>query len=84
MEKATSEPWNSGKKVLFRFLFIYLILYVLPFPILSGDVNDYTLWWMGPVSWTGKYLLGVDHEITVLRNGSGDQTFHYVQAFSSF
>ena len=84
MEKTTSEPWNSGKKVLFRFLFIYLMLYVLPFPILSGNVNDYTLWWMGPVSWTGKHVLGVDHEITVLRNGSGDQTFHYVQAFLFF
>ena len=86
MDNITSMPWSSRKKVIFRLLFIYLILYALPFPILwgGGDVNTYTLWWMGPVAWTGKHLLGVDYEITVLQNGSGDSTFHYVQVFLFF
>ena len=84
MENITLMPWSSSKKVIFRLLFIYLILYALPFPILTGDFNTYTLWLTGPVSWTGKYLLGVDHDITLLLNGSGDQTFHYVQAFLFF
>ena len=83
MEDITLMPWSNSKKVIFRLFFIYLILYALPFPILSGDVNAYTLWWIGPVSWAGKRLLGIDYEIT-LPNDSGDTTFNYVQVFLYF
>lgn len=81
MENITLMPWSNSKKVIFRLLFIYLILYALP---LSGDGNTYTPWWTGPVSWLGKHVLGIDHEIMVFTNGSGDTTFHYVQAFLFF
>jgi hypothetical protein len=81
MENINIEPWTNTKKVLFRLLFIYLILYALP---LSGDGNTYTPWWTGPVSWIGKHVLGIDQEIVVFANGSGDTTFHYVQAFLFF
>lgn len=84
MENITLMPWSNSKKVIFRFLFIYLILYAFPFPIQFlfewfGPIYDQ--WWSGPVAWIGEHLVGLDYEITVLPNGSGDTTFNYVQVF---
>ena len=85
MELTTiSNPWSSGKKIAFRFLFIYIILYTFPFPIgifsFAEDFNFAALW--NPlVVWTGKTILKLPYEITVLPNGSGDTTWNYVQVF---
>ena len=85
MESTTQPmPWSSGKKITFRFLFIYFLLYTFPFPLevfsFAADFNLSTLW--SPlVIWSGKNILKLDYEITVLPNGSGDTTWNYVQVF---
>src|SRR6185295_12939438 len=84
MEEVMLRPWSNSKKVIFRLLFIYLILYAFPFPIQFlferlGPIYDQ--WWSGPVAWVGKHLIGLDQENTVMPNGSGDTTFNYVQVF---
>ena len=89
MESITSSTWSNSKKILFRFLFIYLILYTSPFPLsifFGGNWigTTYGQFWVGPVAWVGKHLLAIDYEITVLPNGSGDTTFNYVQVFTFF
>lgn len=61
--------WSHLKRIAFRWLFVYLVLYCLPPPP--------ALLWGRFVAWTGDHL-GVD--ATVRLTGSGDTTFHYVQA----
>ena len=80
----TSNPWNSGKRITFRFLFIYFILYTFPFPISVfsfGEDFNFAGLWNPLVVWTGKHILKLPNEITVLPNGSGDTTWNYVQVF---
>lgn len=60
--------WPHLKKIAFRWLFAYLMLYCIQLP------PDWL--WNRFVPWMGK-LLGVD--ATWRFNGSGDTTFHYVQ-----
>jgi hypothetical protein len=67
---APAPAWGPAKRVLFRFVFVYLVLYNLPF-LLDFDP--------GVVTWVGRHVFGV--EITVLPNGSGDTTYNYVQVF---
>ncbi len=81
---AAAPAWGAAKRLLFRFAFVYLILYNLPFPLsaLPGErpiSQGYDGLWAPLVVWTGKHLFHV--AITVRPNGSGDTTFNYVQVF---
>jgi hypothetical protein len=66
-------PWTPGQRLLFRFLFAYLILYGTQ---VIGPL------WDAAVPWVGAQVFGVS--ITVPPNGSGDTTFNYVQVFCFF
>lgn len=80
----TSENWSSWQKVLTRFGFIYLALYILPnyinffaSIIFSDSVNL-----MKPlVRWLGKAILATGR-INTMPNGSGDTTYNYVEVFT--
>jgi len=79
--------WSFIKRISFRFVFAYLLLYNLPFPInvLPGGYFlglPWTWLWNAVVPWAGKVVFGVD--ITVFPNGSGDTTYNYVQIFCFF
>lgn len=81
-------PWGPAKRILFRFAFVYLVLYILPFPlnltpyVVSEGWNltqPYTDLWNAVVPWVGQHIFQT--EITVRPNGSGDTTYNYVQVF---
>lgn len=83
-EAQAAEPrWGPVKRVLFRFTFVYLVLYNLPvflelFPFTIRFVDQpYQELWNALVPWLGRHLFHVD--ITVQPNGSGDTTYNYVQ-----
>jgi hypothetical protein len=76
MNNALTEDWNIGTKIIFRFLFVYFILYMFPFGV--GVYPVYMLW-TPLIEWTGKHVLNLSESITVLPNGSGDTTWNYVQ-----
>lgn len=70
----------------FRFLFVYFLLYFLPFPLnvipkTESLLEPYKNLWNAVVPWVGKHLLHLPYDITVLPNGSGDTTYNYVQVF---
>jgi len=83
-ERATTPAWSPAKRVLFRFGFVYLVLYILPFPAGALWETDpvheaYDKLWKVVVPWVGERVLHLPEPITVFPNGSGDTTFNYVQ-----
>jgi len=78
-----SRPWSILEIVLFRFTCLYFFLYTFPLGIgvlpIAFDWQFINSIWTPLIEWTGKYVLKLDYEITVLPNGSGDTTWSYVQ-----
>jgi uncharacterized membrane protein YphA (DoxX/SURF4 family) len=83
---AESAPrWGLAKRVVFRFVCAYLVLYNIPFPLgeptfTSTLVEKYENLWHPVVQWVGKHVLRLSYDITVFTNGSGDTTYDYVRA----
>jgi uncharacterized membrane protein YphA (DoxX/SURF4 family) len=75
--------WGPVRRALFRFLFSYLVLYNIPFPLdafpVYGEIlkQSYLEIWNVVVPWVGEHVLGV--EVAIRRGGSGDTTYNYVQ-----
>jgi uncharacterized membrane protein YphA (DoxX/SURF4 family) len=89
-----SVPWRLATRLLFRFVFSYLILYsiytydglvtFLRFAV-TGKFPDGLL---DPllhriVPWVGKHLLHLPKDIIVFSNGSGDTTYDWVLVVGS-
>lgn len=78
--------WSLPQKILFRFSFIFFGLYIIPFPANYIPILKHNLGWIEE-SWnwlvidTGKYILHIPYDITVIPNGSGDTTWNWVQMF---
>jgi len=66
--------WTVLQRIGFRFLFVYLLLYITTF---FGIFNR--LWLETLVKWVGQKVFGVT--ITMIANGSGDTTYHFVELF---
>ncbi len=81
---SSETEWSLPQKWLFRFSFIFFSLYIIPFPGNCIPVIKDNLGWIFE-SWnwlvvnTGKYILHLSYDITVLPNGSGDTTWNWVQ-----
>ena len=79
--------WSRPKRVLFRFVFVYLLLYILPFPFdLIGDlipqvetaVDDYGNGSDAVLAWFGKNVLFIEQDLARFETGSSDTTRDYV------
>lgn len=77
--------WGSVERGAFRFFFVYLPLWFLPFPIgahvfpSAGDAYQHL--WETIVLWVGRRVLHVGYTISTVETGSGDRTYDYVLAF---
>src|SRR5262245_12534873 len=76
--------WNPAQRFLFRFAFLYLILYMIPFlgmifPPSQTILEPYRDAWKPVVDWVGQHLLQV--EITDPLYFSGDTLSNYVYQF---
>src|SRR4029077_1111536 len=78
--------WGWTRRILFRFVFVYLMVYNLTFPlnflVFFGNLavkvaQPYESFWNALVPWVGEHVFQV--KITVRPNGSGDTTYNYVQ-----
>lgn len=84
MDPANAEPaWGPAKRLLFRFAFCYLVLYILPFPLdmIPGPFFEElpVKLWDPLVLSAGEHVFGT--AITIRPRGSGDTTWNYVQVF---
>jgi hypothetical protein len=81
------EPkWSWVRLLAFRFAFVYLVFYNLPFPLgvlplTHALAQKYQLLWHNLVPGVGNHLLHLSREIIVSTNCSGDTTYNYVQVF---
>jgi hypothetical protein len=80
----TPAGWPSWQKFLFRFLFIYWILYIAPwtwFEVIPGISNLMSYYYQA-LDWTvnilNRYLFHIKEELVPL-NGSGDTSFGWAQ-----
>jgi len=79
--------WSPGKRIGFRWVFTYLVLYLLPtylslLTYIPGGGTVYGAYnnlLQAIVTWVGKLAFHVN--ITVFPNGSGDTTYNYVEVF---
>ncbi|HVR09189.1 MAG TPA: hypothetical protein VMW75_14160, partial [Thermoanaerobaculia bacterium] len=90
--------WSLPRRIAFRFVFCYFLLYNFPFPLtwlpdsgLDALFQGYYKLWDAIVFWAGKHVLHLSHEVENLRGktGSGDTTYDYVlilcyAAFAAF
>lgn len=78
--------WSRAQKILFRFGFVYVVLYALehPFGAPFGDVIESasSFIWDRLVPWVGAHVLALAEPITIFPAGSGDTTYNYVQIFT--
>lgn len=76
--------WNVAQKTAFRFLFIFLLLYIAinPNVVLSKWTLPLYKLYIGPVqllaTWTGQHVLHLQQPVNFEDNGSGDKTYDYI------
>ena len=84
----TAAPgWSPARRLGFRFVFSYFLLYGLELALrwLPGTGWLLARWlgaWKVVVPWVGRHVLHLDREIATATTGSGDRTFDYVQVLS--
>jgi hypothetical protein len=86
-EAAAPDEWGPVKRILFRFAFSYLVLYLLStflgllayIPYGGVVVGWYYQLWSALVPWVGKHLFQA--AATIHPTGSGDTMFSWVEIF---
>jgi uncharacterized membrane protein YphA (DoxX/SURF4 family) len=83
-EAPSEARWGLGRRIAFRFAFVYLVLYCLPFPLeelpgMGWLAQKYQALWEALIPWVGAHVLRLDTAITLMPSGSGDRLFNYVQ-----
>jgi hypothetical protein len=76
--------WSLPKRIGFRFLFSYFVLFFLTgqeiegLPLAGALVAKYTEGWYAIAVWIGRHLFQIHHEIVFDGSGSGDTTFRWI------
>mgnify|MGYP000052315592 CR=1 FL=1 len=65
------ESWGKWKKLAFRVLYTYIILFIVT--LLFSSLLEST------INWFAKYILGYGSEVKLESTGSGDRVFDYVR-----
>lgn len=83
--------WPAGKRIAFRFCFVYLSLYCLSSQIITSLVQipkvdtpdlDTLLSFRAVIFWVGEHVFGCKVPLVYSGSGSGDKTFDWVTLFS--
>lgn len=76
--RASDTPrWSVARRIGFRFLFAYFILYLIPFPVYALPFLEKPTQWIGKARealglWTETHLMGLTKPTPVVPTGSGD------------
>lgn len=75
--------WPLGHRIAFRFIAIFFLLYILPFPLDKvPGIHIFAQWyskaWHTVAVWVGNHVLHLPEPITLFDGGSGDKVYDYV------
>ncbi len=78
--------WSSGKKFLFRYLFIFFGLIIFPFPLnvipgISKLMQYYSQIWTALINVAGKTFFGITEPLADKITGSGDKLYDWLWYF---
>ncbi|RYG02703.1 MAG: hypothetical protein EOO02_09995 [Chitinophagaceae bacterium] len=81
--------WSIQKKFITLFMACFFglqfIEFIVGWGVFGEFVTQFLHWyssaWEWLIKWTGKHILHLGYDITILPNGSGDTTYNYVQIF---
>ena len=83
MKQNKSKSWSNLNKILFRFGFSYIALYIILVNNGAYPFWYYLMGWLTDIMhsfipWIGENVLNLPYKITTFTNGSGDTTYDYV------
>ena len=76
--------WSLTKRIGFRFLFSYFVLFFLTgqevdhLPFSGRPIEKYTELWHAVAVWIGRHVFHIRYEIVLSGEGSGDTTFRWI------
>ncbi len=77
VETTRPNEWSAVKRIGFRFIFSYFVLYLMPFPlgVIPGSWNPARYWgqfeqWLA--LWTETHVFGLPKAMPIVPTGSGD------------
>lgn len=76
-------PWSTGQKIAFRYIFIFCMLFIFinnngAYPFLYY-IAEYPIALIDKlIPWIGKHILLLPSEVSVTISGSGDTTYDYI------
>src|SRR5215471_14509053 len=81
-----SLAWSPARRLLFRFGFVYWLLFCFPLfmnHIMGFDwlMDPYQKLWRNLCLWVGPHVLRIGYEIPTRSSGSGDATISYIRLF---
>lgn len=83
-EQISEVRWSLARRVGFRFLFSYFILFFLTgqevtsIPFSTPLIERYTKFWFGIAVWIGSHLFHIKYDFPMNGEGSGDTTFQWI------
>ena len=85
---STMPEWNIAKRISFRFLFIFFVLYIFPFPAYYipgvSVISGYYSTMMESITlWFGADIFGITETIDSSSNGSGDRLYSFVSMYTN-
>lgn len=84
VQQDASPRWSPTRRVAFRFLFSYFVLFFLTgqeiahVPLISSLLEKYTALWYTLAVWIGRRLFHITYDFPMLGMGSGDTTFRWI------
>src|ERR1044071_10452600 len=81
MSETLQQRWHPFTRTAFRFAFVYLVLYNMPFPLnalpyVDKSAEFYNSFWNLIVPRFARIVLHT--EVSTVYNGSGDRAFDYI------
>ncbi|NTX50356.1 hypothetical protein [Myxococcus sp. CA039A] len=79
------ESWSPAKRIAFRFVCAFVLIYCFAFPLDALPFIDRPLstaisgFWQVVVPWVARHVVGYEQELSIATSGSGDKAIDYAQ-----
>jgi uncharacterized membrane protein YphA (DoxX/SURF4 family) len=86
---ASIRPWNTKKKIFFRFGFLFVVLFIFFKPNLSYTIEPYNFYirpFIAPIQWIARHVLYISQPAQFYdgSDGGADDLFDYLSLLTAF